>query len=57
MSEISRQDQSAMPKLLVETNQPIAKAKGPSELLEEALKGLEDLQRPAGKAGVPWRQE
>jgi hypothetical protein len=46
-----------MPKLLVETNQPIAKAKGPSELLEEALKGLEDLQRPAGKAGVPWRQE
>jgi len=34
--------ESAMPKLLMESNQATDKAKGPSELLEEALKGLED---------------
>jgi len=49
--------ESAMPKLLMMSSEPVSEAKGPNELLEDALKGLGALQGPAGKAGATWRQE
>lgn len=49
--------ESAMPKLLMETNRPDNEPKKPGELLEEALKGLESLPAPTGKAGAAWKQE
>lgn len=49
--------ESAMPKLLMMSNEPASEAKGPVELLDEALKGLESLPAPTGKAGAAWKQE
>jgi integrase len=49
--------ESAMPKLLMQASQPENEPKKPGELLEEALKGLEALPGPTGKAGTVWKQE
>lgn len=49
--------ESAMPKLLMESSEPEREKKEPGELLEEALKGLECLPAPTGKAGATWKQE
>jgi len=49
--------ESAMPKLLMKSSEPVSEAKGPNKLLEDALKGLGALQGPAGKAGAKWSQE
>lgn len=45
------------PKLLMESNQPDIEVKEPAELLKEALKGLESLSAPSGKAGAAWTKE
>ena len=49
--------ESAMPKLLMESSEPDREKKEPGELLEEALKGLESLPAPTGKAGAAWKLE
>jgi hypothetical protein len=49
--------ESAMPKLLMESSEPEREKKEPGELLEEALKGLESLPAPTGKAGAAWKKE
>lgn len=49
--------ESAMPKLLMQSNQPDIEPKEPGELLSEALKRLEGLAAPTGKAGAAWKQE
>ena len=40
-----------------EAGKAVEQAKGPGELLEEALKSLECLPEPTGKAGKAWKQE
>jgi len=49
--------ESAMPKLLMESSEPEREKKEPGELLEEALKGLESLPAPTGKAATAWKKE
>jgi len=49
--------ESAMPKLLMESSEPEREKKEPGELLSEALKGLEGLAAPTGKAGAAWKKE
>jgi len=39
-----------------EAGQAVEQAKGPGELLDEALKGLEGLPGPSGKPGKAWKQ-
>ena len=49
--------EGAMPKLLMESNQPVAQKQGSGEILEEVLKWIESLPKPAGRAGATWEQE
>lgn len=58
--------QSAMPAMMLtavvsgnkaqEAGQATGQAKGPGELLDEALEGLEGLPGPSGKPGKAWKQ-
>jgi integrase len=55
--DFRRAIESAMPKLLMEGGATYEVDKGPGELLEDALKGLQGLPAPAGKTGKAWTQE